>query len=304
MSRILKSMALTVPPIRRLIDDRDNLRKALGTINPGHYYSPIPSMQDVDANRARLFDRSLRELRGIDLNIAGQLDLLQQFAAYYPEQPFPAQPDSRTRYYFENEAFSYADALFLYSMIRYKRPQRMIEIGSGFSSFVMLDTNDLFFDGRIQLTFIEPDDIRLKTRLKDSDKTRTRILPTLLQQVDLSIFEELQSGDILFVDSSHVSKIGSDVNLIFFEVLPRLAKGVTIHFHDVFYPFEYPEEWVRSGRYWNEDYMLRAFLQFNSSFKIRIWDEFLCRFHADRVQSLMPLCLKNIGGSLWLERVA
>ena len=260
-------------------------------------------MDDVRRNEARLFGRSLRDRSGVDRSVEGQLNMFYRLKQFYGEQPFSAEPSAVRRYYFENEYYSYSDAIFLFCMIRFAQPKRIIEIGSGFSSFAMLDTNELFFDGRIRLTFIEPHGDRLRSRLKDNDLGVAEIISRRVQDVELARFDELGAGDILFVDSSHVSKAGSDVNHILFEILPRLSQGVLVHFHDMFYPFEYPQDWFARGDFWNEDYILRAFLQYNSAFKIRIWNQFLGTFHAEKLRESMPLCMKNIGGSLWLQRV-
>src|SRR5262249_30901378 len=154
------------------------------------------------------------------------------------------------RYYFRNEWFGYADALVLYGMIRYLRPRRVIEVGSGFSSAVMLDTNDLFCGGRVALTFVEPYPDRLFSLLRGSDRDKHTVIARPVQDVDLSLFQALSDNDILFVDSSHVSKVGSDVNHLIFQILPALADNVVVHFHDIFYPFEYPKDWVYEGRAW------------------------------------------------------
>jgi hypothetical protein len=106
------------------------------------------------------------------------------------------------------------------------------------------------------------------------------------------------------VDSSHVVKIGSDVAHIIFEILPRLKPGVIVHFHDVFYSFEYPKEWVKEGRAWNEDYFLRAFLQYNSVFQILYFNSFMGQFYQNELERKMPLCLRNTGGSLWMKKAA
>jgi predicted O-methyltransferase YrrM len=290
----------------RLCADRDELRAALSRLAefpPGHFYSTIPSLEDLHRDEAKIFDRSLRAIAGVDLNLEGQIDLLGKLKEYYQEQPFSAEASAELRYCFENDFFSYSDALFLYCMIRFAQPKRIIEIGSGFSSFVMLDTNERFFDNRIKFLFIEPDDERLRSRLRATDLDVAEIIPSPVQGVELARFDELSAGDILFVDSSHVAKVGSDVNHILFEILPRLSSGVFVHFHDMFYPFEYPKKWLEEGRYWNEDYLLRAFLQFNSAFKIRIWNQFLGMHYPERLRESMPLCMKSIGGSLWLQRV-
>jgi len=116
------------------------------------------------------------------------------------------------------------------------------------------------------------------------------------------IFDALSSNDILFIDSTHVSKTGSDVNRILFDILPRLSRGVFIHFHDVFYPFEYPKEWVYEGRAWNEDYILRAFLEYNDAFEIVLFGTWLAKFERDLLREMMPMTLENPGGSLWLRK--
>jgi hypothetical protein len=115
-------------------------------------------------------------------------------------------------------------------------------------------------------------------------------------------FDVLMESDVLFVDSSHVVKVGSDVLDLFFRILPRLKSGVYIHFHDIFHPFEYPKEWIINGKAWNEAYLLRAFLQYNDSFEIVFFNTFLEFFHPGRFHRDMPLCMKNPGGSIWLRK--
>ncbi|MBM3392172.1 MAG: class I SAM-dependent methyltransferase [Betaproteobacteria bacterium] len=151
-------------------------------------------------------------------------------------------------------------------------------------------------------TFIEPYPKLLMSMLKSEDQARCRIIPSRLQDVPLDEFAALEANDILFIDSTHVGKVGSDVNRVFFDILPRLNKGVYIHFHDIFYPFEYPKAWIFKGRAWNEAYMLRTFLQFNTSFRVVLMNTFMQHFHEAFFKERMPLCLKNPGGSIWLRR--
>lgn len=153
------------------------------------------------------------------------------------------------------------------------------------------------------MTFIEPYPDRLNTLLSDEDRRRCRIIEHRIQDVHDAPWSDLESGDVLFIDSSHVSKCGSDVNQLFFEVLPSLAPGVIVHVHDVFPHFEYPEAWHKLGRSWNEDYLLRAFLQFNNSFQILVWTPFMVESQPEFFLKKMPLCLKNSGGSIWMQRV-
>jgi predicted O-methyltransferase YrrM len=270
---------------------------------PGHFYSPIPNLKEVRRRADRIFDRTRRELPGIDLNEAGQLELLRQFAGYYAEMPFRDGRQPGLRYFFDNPYFAHSDAVFLYCVLRHFRPQRVVEVGSGFSSAVMLDTSERFLDRKVRFTFIEPYPERLCALLTPEDAARVTILERPVQDVDARTFEALGAGDVLFIDSTHVAKAGSDVGHLLFEVLPALKPGVLVHFHDVFHPFEYPEAWVMSGRAWNEAYMLHAFLIGNAGFQVVAFNTFLAQFHADWFREHMPACLENTGGSLWLRRI-
>jgi hypothetical protein len=270
--------------------------------DPGHFYSPLPDPDEIRRDEARIFGSMPRTIAGIDLNEEEQLALLSSFVDYYRSLPFGERPSPNLRYGFDNPAYSYSDAIMLHCMIRHVRPHRIIEVGSGYSSCVTLDTNELFFDNRIRTTFIEPYPELLLSLVKEGDRSRIRVIPSRLQDVAPEEFEALEENDILFVDSTHVCKTGSDVNCLFFDILPRLRKGVHVHFHDIFFPFEYPKEWIYRGRAWNEAYLLRAFLQYNAAFRVVLMNTFMQHFHAGFFRENMPLCLKNPGGSIWLRR--
>jgi len=296
-----------LPWIRGIILERERLRSELATLQemfvpPGHFYSPIPSLDEVRRDEATIFADFPSEIAGINLCEPDQLLLLREFMKYYDKLPFRPEKISALRYFFENPAYRYSDAIFLYSMIRHLKPKRIIEVGSGYSSCVILDTNELFFDGSIACRFIDPYPNLLFSLIKEEDKRHITVIPSRLQDVELKEFEALEENDILSIDSTHVSKINSDVNRIFFEILPRLPAGVYIHFHDIFYPFEYPKEWIYEGRGWNEAYMLRVFLQYNGTFRIVFMNTFLERFHEELFQNKMPLCLRDPGGSIWIRR--
>lgn len=266
---------------------------------PGHYYSAIPSVEDRETFLAQ--QRPTQEIPGVELNSDKQFELLKQFKNYYDECPFRDEKSAELRYYYINPSYSYTDALTLHSMLRTFKPQRVIEIGSGYTSAAMLDTSELFLGDSIQFTFIEPYPELLHSLIKERDKRHT-ILGVKLQDVDKDIFKSLGANDILFVDSTHVSKLGSDVNRIIFEILPGLKEGVLVHFHDIFWPFEYPADWIRKGFAWNEAYVLRAFLEFNANFEIVFFASFLHNCYHDWFEEHMPLCLKNTGGNIWLRR--
>lgn len=167
----------------------------------------------------------------------------------------------------------------------------------------MLDTIENFLDGQINTTFIEPNPERLFNLITDSDKNQVNIITEKVQEVSLDIFSSLNSGDLLFIDSSHVVKCGSDLQYLLFEVLPRLKSGVFVHFHDIFYPFEYPEIWLNKGIYWNENYFLRAFLAYNNTWQIYFFNHYIASEFPDFIKEKMPLCTKNAGGSLYLRKI-
>jgi hypothetical protein len=308
----LKRFARRLPLLRdihryiiALEAERDQLRADLvhwkTWMSPGHFYSPIPSLDEVRAREAEIFGPPPSSLPGIDLRGDEQIALVRELARFYGDMPFPREQSPEARYWFENWAYSCADAIFLYSMLRHLQPRRVIEAGSGFSSAAMLDTADRWLPDT-SFTFIDPDTATLDALLRPADRDRVTVLRARLQDVPLATFDALGANDVLFIDSTHVSKTGSDVNRILFDILPSLASGVHIHFHDVFYPFEYPKEWVYEGRAWNEDYILRAFLEFNDAFEIVLFGTWLARFHRDLLDGLMPLTRENPGGSLWLRK--
>lgn len=272
---------------------------------PGHYYSPI-----VDANQlAPLRDEWLvtvpDSLPGIDLREQEQEDLLQSFATHYKNIPFQPNFTDPYRYYYENELYSYGDAFTLYAILHHFRPKRIIEIGSGFTSALMLDANEFSLNHSLNLTFIEPyPEERLDGLLRKEDYDQVTIIKSFLQTVPLETFDALEANDVLFVDSTHVVKAGSDVNRILFDVLPRLKKGVLIHFHDIFYPFDYPPEWVFGwkGFGWNESYVLRAFLMYNPAYEIVFFNSLMHRRHRAWYDEHMPKARYNPGGSFWLRK--
>lgn len=268
----------------------------------GHFYSPIPLLSEFEKHKERIYGDVGRTLPGVDLNESGQIDLLELFRVAYKDLPFPDEQTAGFRYHYKNPAYGHSDAIFLNMMIRHAKPRRVIEIGSGYSSCMLLDTNERWFDNSIDCTFIEPYPQLLHSLLKKGDAERVKIIPTGVQDVGIELFQTLEANDILFVDSTHVSKVGSDVNEIVFKVLPALASGVFVHFHDIFYPMEYPADWIEEGRAWNEAYLLRAFLQHNSVFEVVMFNTFMQQFHRVFFEEHMPLCLKNTGASIWLRK--
>ena len=233
----------------------------------GNFNSPFP-----DISYCIKSERDSRPvIRDIDFQMEKQKAIFESLLHIHAQLPAQLGPDVRPRFYEDNTTYGIADAFVLHGMIRLLQPSRIIEIGSGFSSAVMLDTNEYYCGHKMELTFIEPYPARLRRLLKESD--HIHLEECGLQEVDLAIFEQLEAGDILFVDSSHLAKRGSDVNRIFFEILPALNPGVCIHFHDITADFEYPLEWLKNGWIWNESYLLRAFLMHNNAYEMLFFND-------------------------------
>jgi predicted O-methyltransferase YrrM len=263
-------------------------------------------MHEIDNLYSNLTDH----IEEIDFDFKNQLDTLNQFLPFYQEAPWDFHNDLNNTHLRYRNYLSYyrdSDAIFLFSMMRLQKPSKIIEIGSGFSSALMLDTNDLFFKDRpISFTFIEPNPYdRLHKMISATDRAQCTILEKKIQDVDINIFRELKDGDFLFIDSSHVSKSGSDLNHILFNILPVLQKGVIIHFHDIFFPFEYPYTWVTKEQfYWNECYLIRAYLMNNQHYKIVFFNSAAHYYHKDYLAQHMPNTLTDHiqCGAIWLRK--
>lgn len=196
----------------------------------GHYYSLYPDMKDIMDRSEKIFEQN-KQILDIDFRKNNQISILKEMTELYSS--IPQWPDmtaesgtSSSRYRYGNPSLSPADTIGLHCMLRIIKPKNMIEVGSGYTSAVTLDTNENYFNNKINLTFIEPYPELLKSLLKNTDQIN--LMKSNLQDIPLETFDRLNSGDILFIDSTHVSKIGSDVNYLFFEILPRLKRGIYI----------------------------------------------------------------------------
>lgn len=303
----LKEPIAELDALKRELIERDSLLARYGDAVPfvpnGHFYSPVHSKEELRKDLNRVFPPKLPEhIPGIDLRELEQLDLLKELGRLHAEKPFGLN-DLDGRYSSDNPMFAPFDAIVLNGMLRHIKPKRVIEIGSGYSSAVTLDTNEAWLGGTAKCTFIEPYPETLYSRLKPKDRKQVDIIQSRAQDVDVDFFRQLQANDILFIDSTHVSKIGSDVNYLFFEVFPALAEGVYIHIHDVFYPFEYIQEWVLGdGRAWNEIYVLRALLQDSKAYEIAFFNDFLWQKHRSAVDQAFMKAPERRGGSIWLRK--
>ena len=275
-------------------------------IPEGSYYSPMVDRDDPAVQRiADQIDSSfLKEGAELRIDGAAMRQRLNSLSRFHDELPYRDEKTEGLRYYLQNYYFDHGDGTVMFCMLRALRPRRYIEVGSGFSSCLAMDVNDRFLGGQMDIQMIEPNPERLLSQLPEGDPYRHKLIQKRLQDVPIEVFQELDRGDILFIDSSHVAKTGSDVNDYLFRIFPALREGVIIHVHDIFYPFEYPAEWIRDAHSWNEIYFLQAFLQYNRTFQIRFFNHYLFRLFNEDVRQKMPMMLRNPGGSIWLEKVA
>lgn len=270
---------------------------------PNYYYSPIP-----DVSRVEIAIKKKSEMTGIKITEIEQLYFLDNVCAPYKEEYSKfsnKKTDLNHEFHFNNGVFERVDAEVLHCMIRHKKPKQIIEIGSGYSTLISAaacEINKRKNGVTCNFTAIEPFPNEL---FKKHPPGLSRLIRKHLQDVDMALFTSLKKDDILFIDSSHVLKTGSDVQLIYLEIIPRLAPGVIIHIHDIFLPAEYPDEWIREEHvFWNEQYFLQAFLSFNDSFEI-IWaGSFMHLKYPDKLSKYFPgyspeNCLP---GSFWIRR--
>ena len=271
---------------------------------PGHFYSPVVDPGEVDA--ARVWPPR-PEILGIDFNDAAHLRVLEHdFPRFHSEYDYPdggSETPALETFFTNNSQFSWLDSRALFVLLRASPPGRIIEVGSGFSSLLMADINRRWLGGAVELCCIEP---YPRPFLHNRIPGLTRLVESRVQEVPLAEFARLQAGDVLFIDSSHVAKTGSDVNFLFFEVLPRLAAGVRVHLHDIFLPHDYPQDWVlRENRSWNEQYLLRALLMHTDAFEVL----FGCSYAFWRFPTQVAAALAHPdgaaygGGSFWMRRV-
>lgn len=290
--------------LTKSVDNKQFMKFAKGILDtygkPGHYYSPLETISVIEAKRDKITNKT-KPLKDINLNIDGQLEILTNFKQYNHLVPF--QNDKYDCLYQpQNNYYPITDATILFSMIMQLKPRHIIEVGSGHSSALMIDTNRIYFNSSINIQCIEPYPDRLYSLLTEQNKSEIEVYDTFIQDIDLSIFNQLEANDILFIDSSHVSKVLSDVNFFIFDVFPILNKNVFIHFHDIYYPFEYPLRWYRQGRFYNEAYILRAFLQNNNNYKINFWTNFMTNKYHKQVKEIFPSIHENTGGSIWISK--
>jgi hypothetical protein len=271
----------------------------------GHFYSPVPDTRELsrEPTRSRVWPAHPREMAGIAWRPAEQVALLREGLARQPALAFADGPtDDPTEDHSKNPQFSSLDAWVLQAMLQYLRPARTIEVGCGWSSLVTARVNRERLGMGMDFTCVEPYPPEF---LGEGIGGISRLLRTPAEQVPLETFAQLGPGDVLFIDSSHVVKTGSDAQYLYLEVIPRLRDGVVVHIHDIFLPWDYPEEWVMSGRGWNEQYVVQSFLAFNDRFEVLLGVAWMANFHPETLAAAIPGwgdATRVGGGSLWIRR--
>jgi predicted O-methyltransferase YrrM len=265
-------------------------------VTPVHFYSPIPNTAELPPD---LWERE-SALPGIEMNERGQLRLLAALKQF--EDEYNALPQAPTqapeRFYLRNPMFGGTDALALYALVRHFRPRAVLEVGGGFSTRLFVEA--VRRNGPTRICCIEP----LPDRVLKNHSLPVTLIEQRVQDVPLSIFESLEDRDILFIDSSHVLKIGGDVSHLLLEVLPRLKPGVVVHLHDIFLPRPQPREWVLDQqRFWCEQDLLQAFLAFNGAFEVLLSNAYLGLRHQAALREVFPRAEWWGGGSFWIRRV-
>jgi hypothetical protein len=300
LMRILKFMAFTG-------EGTDSCLKHGFLPVPIHFYQPIPDIKEME--KRNIWDK-ISNLSGINLEPEKCIAFIKQLASEYAHEcKWPnEQPLDPKQFHLNNDAFGYGCAAPLHCLIRNNKPKRIIEIGSGYSSKIIAAAINLNArqNHETHYTIIDP----YSCLKQENFPKNTNIIRQPVELLGLNIFESLEENDILFIDSSHVCKMGSDCNFEILEILPILNKGVYIHFHDIPLPFEYPKIYATNPNFrvfWTESYLLQAFLICNNDFQIIIPMSFLQKYHLEDLKNSFPHSSENnlgwISGSFWIKRI-
>jgi len=272
-------------------------------LTPNHFYSPIPDTRELGPALS-----ATSELPGIDMRDDAQQSLLKDLSADVGEEwaALPRTAGGETEFFIDNQAFESVDAELLYGLIRRYKPRRYCEIGSGWSTVCALTAarRNVAEGHACQLDAIEPYPQPFLQHLADDPLLSLSVMQA--QDVPMERFTSLDAGDILFIDSSHVLRAGSDVQREFLEILPRLVPGVLVHVHDIFLPAEYPQPWLlEEHRFWNEQYLLQAFLIGNRMFEVLFAANYMHQRHPDALKQAIPSYdpATRQPGSFWMRRV-
>jgi hypothetical protein len=276
-------------------------------VNSGHFYSIIPDINDK-------YNSIGSKFLNLDFNEKNHIKILDEINNYLInfDEIFGYNENSNQRqqnfqYSLINDSFGWMDARLLYYFIQKNKPKKIIEIGSGNSTLLIYNINKMF-NLNIEITCVDPYPTDYVKNLHNSGEIN--LINDKLENINLNLFKNLEENDILFIDSSHVVKLDSDVLYYFTNIFPILNKNVIIHIHDIFFPNDYPNEWLIQGRFWNEQYFLYIFLQYNSKFKIQFCNSYSLFKYSEKLKEIQKNSYEiknNItkdifgGGSIWLQ---
>ena len=270
---------------------RRGLRRAAAaagyTLVTKHWWGPVP---DLDALPPGYFERR-SPLSGLSFDVQEQLELVRTALGPFLAEFEPLTQGDGAQFNLDNGTFGPVDAEVLYAMTRWKRPRRIVELGSGASTLVLdLARRANEAGGHpCELTSYDPYPGTVAKLEPGRVAAATDLREMSLLELPLEFFAALEANDILFVDTSHAAKTGSDVNYLVLDVLPVLQPGVVVHFHDVFLPWEYPPDWlVNHGAYWTEQYLLQAFLAFNDAYRVLVSAQAMIREFPEETAALIP----------------
>lgn len=262
-----------------------------------HYYEP-----QFDFRELRESLSESRSLPGINWNVPEQLSYLENLSYADELQGIPSKPTDTLSFYFNNGKFESGDAEYWYQLVRHIKPGKIFEIGSGNSTLMAIkgiernrsDNPDYV----CRHVCIEP------YEMPWLEKSNVEVIREKIEDVEIKLFSELQANDVLFIDSSHVIRPRGDVLMEYLEILPTLNEGVIVHIHDIFSPKDYPEDWLANRvKFWNEQYLLEAFLTHNSDWKVLGALNYLHHTHYDSLKSVAPyLTPEREPGSLYLQK--
>jgi hypothetical protein len=271
---------------------------------PVHFYSPVPDIEDLE--RRNWFDRE-SPLRGIDWRLDEQLALLAKLGGMFGNEcDWPAENTCRPmKFYTENQSFSFGCAASTHAILRYFQPKHVIEIGSGYSSLIISGALQRNSRSDGQYSIVDPypqpwiSQIPMLTNLHN----------TRVELSDEHLFRKLRNGDVLFIDSGHTVRTGSDVNFLILDILPLLAQGVIVHFHDIHLPHDYAKVYFTNPafrNFWTEAYLLQAFLCFNHEYSVQLAMGYIMGHHIENFITSFPhynpVVHKALSGSFWIRR--
>ncbi|MFQ5786349.1 MAG: class I SAM-dependent methyltransferase [Thermodesulfobacteriota bacterium] len=270
-------------------------------ITPVSYYSPIPNTKKLKEK----YPSEIPEImEGFDWNEKGQIKIMHEVFPLYAQECSEFSQTERERtnvydYYVQNQLFPIGDACILHSLIRHFKPGKIIEIGSGFSTLVAARAAT-YVTPAPMLKSINPFPGQFEDLFQDGFPGFTCLEKTPVEDLPLEYFDQLQEGDMLFIDSSHVIRPMEDVLFLYLKVIPRLNPGVIVHAHDIFLPYHMPKEFVFEKHwFWNEQYLLQALLTFNSEYEVLFSAQYMKKYKEES-QSIFPEYWP--GGSFWFRR--